>query len=113
MALRYSFAGLKAALEGEAMFRQKAALFIILAPLGAWLGKSRAERALLVGSLFIVLIAELINSAIEAAVDRAGTEPNPLAKRAKDIASAAVFVALVNVIMVWLLILVEIKFVNS
>lgn len=114
MALRYSLAGLKAALESEAMFRQKAALFIFLAPLGAWLGQSRAERALLVGSLFIILITEMVNSAIEAVVDCAtNKEPHPLAKRAKDMASAAVFLALINAFMIWLLILVEIKFTSS
>lgn len=113
MALRFSLSGLRAALESEAMFRQKAVLFIVLAPLGAWLGKTRAERALLVGSLFIVLIAEMINSAIEAAVDRVGPEPHPLAKRAKDMASAAVLLSMVGVAMVWLLILVEIKFAAS
>jgi len=112
MALCYSLAGLKAALQGEAMFRQKVVLFIILAPIAAWLGKTRVEVAMMVASLFIVLIAELINSAVEAAVDRAGSEPHPLAKRAKDMSSAAVFLSLINVVMVWLLILVEIKFVR-
>ena len=101
----YSWAGLCAAVKHEAAFRQELALSIILIPAGAWLGQSGIERALLVGCVLLVLIVELVNSAIEAVVDRFGGEQHQLSARAKDIGSAAVFVALVNVIVVWLLVL--------
>ena len=74
-------------------------------PVALWLGRSGFERALLIGCLFLVLIVELLNSAIEAAVDRTSLESHPLAKRAKDIGSAAVMLAIVNAAVVWLLIL--------
>ena len=101
----YSWAGLKAAFKHEAAFRQELALCLILMPAGIWLGQTSVERALLIGSLLVVLIVELINSAIEAAVDRFGSEQHELSGRAKDIGSAAVFVALLNVVVIWLLIL--------
>jgi len=105
-ATKYSLMGLKAAWETEAAFRQEVFLFIILAPLGMWLGESGLERAALVGALFIVLIAELLNSGLEAAIDRIGEDIHPLSKKAKDVGSAAVFIALVNVVVTWGLILV-------
>ncbi len=89
----------------EAAFRQELALLVVLAPLGIWLGESGVQRALLVGSLLLVLVAELLNSALEALVDRFGDEWNDLSGRAKDLGSAAVLVALVNVIVVWVLVL--------
>ncbi len=101
----YSFAGLKAALSRETAFRQELALFVILAPLGVWLGRTGVERALLVGSLIVVLITELLNSAVETLVNRIGTERHELSGVAKDMGSAAVFVAMVLVVVVWLLIL--------
>jgi diacylglycerol kinase (ATP) len=101
----YSWLGLRAAFKHEAAFRQELALCIVLVPTGLWLGQSGVERTLLVGSLLLVLIVELINSAIEAVVDRFGGEQHELSGRAKDIGSAAVFVALLNVIVVWALIL--------
>lgn len=101
----YSWAGLCAAFKHEAAFRQELALSIILIPTGIWLGQSGIERALLIGCVLLVLIVELVNSAIEAVVDRSGTERHELAGRAKDIGSAAVLVALLNVIVVWLLVL--------
>lgn len=101
----YSFNGLKAALRHEAAFRQEAALFVILAPLGFWLGRNGVERALLVGSLVLVLIVELLNSAIEAAVNRIGNERHELSGRAKDLGSAAVFLSLLLVLAVWALVL--------
>lgn len=97
----YSWAGLKAAFVHEAAFRQELALCVILIPAGLWLGQTGIERALLIGSLLLVLIVELLNSAIEAAIDRFGGEQHELSGRAKDIGSAAVFVALVNVIVIW------------
>jgi len=101
----YSWAGLKAAFQHEAAFRQELALCVLMIPVGIWLGQSGVERALLIGSLLLVLIVELINSAIEAVVDRFGGEQHVLSGRAKDIGSAAVFVALLNVIVIWALIL--------
>ena len=79
-------------------------LVAVLAPLALWLGESGVERALLIGSLVLVLIVELLNSAIEATVDRISFENHRLAKRAKDIGSAAVMLSLVNAGLVWLLI---------
>lgn len=97
----FSLAGLKAAWQHEEAFRLEAILFCFLAPLGLWLGHSRVERVLLVGSLFFVLLMELVNSALEATIDRDGSEFHILAGRAKDIGSAAVFVALLLVIFTW------------
>jgi diacylglycerol kinase (ATP) len=76
-------------------------------PLGIWLGQTGIERALLVGSLLLVLIVELVNSAIEAVVDRFGGEQHELSGRAKDIGSAAVFIALLNVAIIWGLVLIN------
>ena len=103
----YSLVGFKAALKHEAAFRQEAALFVILAPLGFWLGRNGIERSLLIGSLVLVLIVELLNSAVEAVVDRIGSEQHELSGRAKDLGSAAVLLALLLVVVVWLLVLVE------
>jgi diacylglycerol kinase (ATP) len=103
----YSVSGLKAALENEAAFRQEMALFVLLAPLGLWLGRNGVERSLLVGSLMLVLTAELLNSAIEAVVNRIGQEPHDLSGRAKDLGSAAVFVSLLLVVLVWVLVLFD------
>lgn len=103
----YSAAGLMAALKNEAAFRQELALFVVLAPLGFWLGRNGMERALLVGSLMLVLVIELLNSAIEALVNRVGRDPHPLSGQAKDIASAAVFVSLVLAVLVWALVLAD------
>ncbi len=100
----YSFRGLAAAVRHEAAFRQELALCALLAPLGWWLGQTPPERALLLGSLLLVLIVELLNSAVEAAIDRIGPEHHELAGRAKDLGSAAVFVSLVLVVLVWSLI---------
>jgi diacylglycerol kinase (ATP) len=102
----YSWLGLKAAFKHEAAFRQELALCVVLIPTGLWLGQSGIERALLIGSLLLVLTVELLNSAIEAVVDRFGGEQHELSGRAKDIGSAAVFIALLNVIVVWALVLV-------
>ncbi len=104
-ATQYSWQGLCAAFRHEAAFRQELTLAVILAPMGLWLGGNGLERAVLVGSLLIVLITELLNSGIEAVVDRHGEELHDLAGRAKDMGSAAVFVALVNVPVVWGLVL--------
>lgn len=105
-AFGYSMKGFKACFELEEAFRQEIFLLIPLIPLGIWLGDSPVERAMLVGSLLIVPIVELLNSAIEANVDRVGMERNELSARAKDIASAAVFSSIVFSMVVWALILI-------
>ena len=104
-ATRYSLAGLTAATRNEDAFRQELLLAAVLVPVGLWLGHSGTDKALLVGSVLLLLIVELLNSAIEAAVDRVSLEDHALAKRAKDIGSAAVMLSLVNLAAVWLLVL--------
>ena len=101
----YSVAGIKAAFKHEAAFRQESLLFFILAPLAFYVGETAIEIILLISCLLIVLITELLNSAIEAVVDRIGSEFHELSGRAKDIGSAAVFVSLVLVAGIWLTIL--------
>ena len=81
------------------------AIGIVLAPIAIWLGEDGLERSVMLGALIVVLIVELLNSAVETVVDRIGTEPNELSARAKDLGSAAVFLALVNVPVVWGLVL--------
>lgn len=103
----YSWLGLKAAYQHEAAFRQELLLLLILLPAAVWLGESGLESALMIACLFIVLIAEIINSAIEAVVDRFGPEQHELAGRAKDMGSAAVFLALVNTGIIWGLVLLS------
>jgi diacylglycerol kinase (ATP) len=104
-ATRYSFEGFAAAARHEDAFRQELLLAAVLVPLGLWLGNGGVERALLVGSVLLVLVVELLNSAIEATVDRVSLEDHRLAKRAKDIGSAAVMMSLATVAAVWLLVL--------
>ena len=104
-AFHYSCAGLHAAYRHEDAFRQEVLLALVLVPLAIWLGEGAVERALLIGCVLLVLIVELINSAIEATVDRISLDRHPLAKRAKDIGSAAVMIALLNAVLVWALVL--------
>jgi len=104
-AARNSLAGVAAAARNEGSFQVELAACLVLLPLGLWLGGTGVERALLVSSVLIVLCAELVNTALEAAVDRISLEIHPLARRAKDIGSAAVMLALVNAGVVWLLVL--------
>jgi diacylglycerol kinase (ATP) len=101
----YSWQGLRAAFRWEAAFRQEVALAGLLLPLGCWLGHDGVQRALLVSSVLFVLVVELLNSAIEAVVDRTGAEVHELAGRAKDMGSAAVLIALLQVPLVWGLVL--------
>lgn len=101
----FSLAGLHAAWRNEAAFRQECALAIVLTPLGLWVGQTAAERAMLIGSCWLVLVVELLNSAIEAVVDRVGTDHHQLSGRAKDLGSAGVFVSLALTGLVWGLIL--------
>ena len=104
-ALRYSLDGLTAAFRHEEAFRLEVVLAVILVPAAFFTPASGIGKALMVASVLLVLIVELFNSAIEAAIDRISLENHPLAKRAKDIGSAAVFISLVNVSAVWLLVL--------
>lgn len=104
-ATRYSLAGLAEAARHEDAFRQELILAAVLVPLGLWLGDTGVERALLSGSVLIVLVVELLNSAVEATVDRISLEDHLLAKRAKDIGSAAVMLALAATGLTWLLVL--------
>jgi diacylglycerol kinase (ATP) len=104
-AFGWSMAGLTATLKHEKAFQQELALCLMLAPIGFWLGETGVEKALLLGALVLVLIVEILNSAIEAVVDRFGGEHHPLSGRAKDMGSAAVFLALANVALVWILVL--------
>ena len=106
-AFGYSLAGIKSAFQNEAAFRLEVILFILFAPLALWLGSNGVERALLLGSLLLVLVVEVINSSIEAAVDRIGTEHHTLAGRAKDMGSGAVLLALVNAALIWALVLLD------
>lgn len=102
----WSLQGLRAAWLHESSFRLEVYLLIVLAPLALWLGQTGVERALLLGSCLLVLGVELLNSAIEAVIERYGPEFHELAGRAKDMGSAAVFVVMLNVLVVWGLILV-------
>ncbi len=101
-ATRYSWQGLRAAFRHEAAFRQELAGGVVLIPLAVYLGNNLFEIMLLLASLALVLIAELLNSAIEALVDWHGEELHPLAGRAKDMGSAAVLLAFLSAILVWL-----------
>lgn len=100
-AFRYSLDGLRAAWDCEDAFRQELILAVVMLPLAFILGHAPVERVLMAGSVFLVLIVELLNSAVEATVDRVSLENHRLAKRAKDIGSASVFIALLNVVVVW------------
>lgn len=104
-ALHYSLAGLRAAYVAEDAFRQEVLLAALLIPLAFFISPGGLGLALMIGSVLLVLIVELLNSAIEATVDRISLDRHPLAKRAKDIGSAAVLLALVNVTVVWLCVL--------
>jgi diacylglycerol kinase (ATP) len=102
---RNSLHGLRAAWNGEAAFRQEIALCAVLVPIALWLPVSRLEALALIGVLALLLIVELLNSAVEAAIDRVGAELHPLSKRAKDLGSAAVLVALGLVGATWAVVL--------
>ena len=101
----YSLQGLQAA-WGEAAFRQEALLAVVLVPLGLMLGRTWTEGALLVGSVFAVLIVELLNTGVESVVDRVGPEWHDLSKRAKDLGSAAVLLSLLYAAGLWLTVIV-------
>ena len=104
-AMFFSFAGLRAAWKHEAAFRQEGSLAIIMVPAGLWLGNTPVEKSLLIGTVFLVLITELLNSAVEAVVDRVSTDQHELSGRAKDIGSAAVMLSLILTAITWGMIL--------
>lgn len=106
-AFGYSLAGFRAAYQHEDAFRQEVLLAAVLLPLALWLPVSGISKALMMGSVLLVIIIELLNSAIEATVDRISLDSHELAKRAKDIGSAAVLVSLLNVLLIWGLILCQ------
>jgi diacylglycerol kinase (ATP) len=106
-ATRNSIAGLREALRHEDAFRQELILAAMLIPAALWVGATGEQKALLIGSVLLVLVVELLNSAIEATVDRISFENHRLAKRAKDIGSAAVMLALANAALVWGFIVIE------
>jgi diacylglycerol kinase (ATP) len=97
----FSYAGIRTAWRNEAAFRQECLLCVVLIPAGVWLGQNAVERALLIGSCLLVLIVELLNTAVEAVVDRVGTDHHRLSGQAKDLGSAAVFMSLVLVLVIW------------
>jgi len=101
----FSAAGFKATWTHEEAFRQEVLLFLVTTPLAIWLGHNNIERLLLIGSMVLVLLVELLNSAVEAVVDRVGFEHHELSGRAKDIGSAAVTTSLVWAAITWALIL--------
>ena len=105
LATKWSLQGLRFAWLYESSFRLEVYLLVVLAPLGLWLGHTGVERVLLVGSGLLVLSIELLNSAVEAVIERYGAEHHELAGRAKDMGSAAVFVLMINVVLTWALIL--------
>ena len=106
-AFTYSVAGTLAAFKHEDAFRQEVILSIVLIPLAIYLGQTAIEQALMIASILLIIIVELLNSSLEATVDRISVKRHKLSKRAKDIGSAAVFFSLVNAAVIWFLILVK------
>jgi diacylglycerol kinase (ATP) len=106
-AFKYSCAGIQEAYRNEDAFRQEVLLAIVLLPLAFWLKSEMFNRALMIACVLLLIIVELLNSAIEATVDRISLDDHNLAKRAKDIGSAAVLVTLLNLVVVWLLVLLD------
>ncbi len=104
-ALNYSISGIKEAYRNEDAFRQEVILAAFLLPIALWVNVAAIGRAMMIGSVLLLLIVELLNSAIEATVDRISLDDHRLAKRAKDIGSAAVLITIVNLMLVWLLVL--------
>ena len=103
-AFKYTFAGLASAWKNELAFRGEVVVVTIMLPLGIWLGRSAVERALLIASILLILLTELLNSALEAVVDRIGPQRHELSKRAKDMGSAAAFISMVTAALVWMII---------
>lgn len=107
LAAKYSWQGLTTCYRKEAAFRQELWLAVVLAPVALWQGDTNLERALLLGSLFMILIVELLNTGIENTVDRFGGEQHKLSGRAKDMGSAAVMLTIVMTAILWLLLLLD------
>jgi diacylglycerol kinase (ATP) len=103
-AFRYTWAGFVSAWKNELAFRGEVVVAVVMVPLGVWLGRSGVERALLIASVLLILLTELLNSALEAVVDRIGPQRHELSKRAKDMGSAAAFVSMVTAALVWIII---------
>ena len=106
-ALKYSIAGTSAAFKHEDAFRQEVFLTVLLVPIAFYIAETPFHCALMISSLLLIIIVELLNSAIEATVDRISIKHHMLAKRAKDIGSAAVFFSLINAAVIWILILIK------
>ena len=106
-AFGYSIAGTLAAFKHEDAFRQEVVLAVVLTPVALYFGETAIHQALMISSLLFIIIVELLNSSIEATVDRISVKHHKLAKRAKDIGSAAVFFSLINAAIIWFLLLVK------
>ena len=106
-AFGYSIAGTLAAFKHEDAFRQEVVLTIVLTPAALYFGETAIDQALMISSLLLIVVVELLNSSIEATVDRISVKHHKLAKRAKDIGSAAVFFSLFNAAVIWFLLLVK------
>ena len=106
-AFYYSMAGFRAAWKNEEAFRQEIIVGIFIVPAGLLIGSNYTQRAILIGAYFIIPLVELLNTAIEATVDRVGTEQHELSGRAKDLGSASVFLSIFIAFIIWLLILIE------
>ena len=106
-AFGYSIAGTLAAFKHEDAFRQEVVLAVVLTPVALYFGDTAIHQALMISSLLFIIVVELLNSSIEATVDRISVKHHKLAKRAKDIGSAAVFFSLINAAIIWFLILVK------
>lgn len=104
-ALGFTWQGLKATYKNEEAFRQEVFLLVVSTPIALWLGDTGIEKALMISSVLLLMIVELLNSGIEAVVDRFGGEIHELSGRAKDMGSAAVFIAMINAVVIWLFIL--------
>ncbi|HPE60657.1 MAG: diacylglycerol kinase [Thiothrix sp.] len=105
-AMQYSGQGFRAAYQHEEAFRQESWVLLLAVPLALWLGQGSVEKVLMIGSVLLVMVVELLNSAIEAVVDRTGPERHLLSGRAKDMGSAAVSLAIANAVMIWIFLLV-------
>jgi diacylglycerol kinase (ATP) len=106
-AFMWSMAGIKAAWKNEQAFRWEASIVFLMMPVGLWIGRTAVERALLIACSMLILITELLNSAVEAVVDRIGPERHELSKRAKDLGSAAALISMIAAAVVWGLIAYE------
>ena len=106
-AFGYSIAGTLAAFKHEDAFRQEVVLAVVLTPVALYFGETAIHQALMISSLLFIIVVELLNSSIEATVDRISVKHHKLAKRAKDIGSAAVFFSLINAAVIWFLLLVK------